>query len=314
MNNIYHLAAEDKDRFLKGWRQYLSRNRYGSKYYLSYTAWKYIVESDGITITIDNDDNIITINNPKCFGGYCADITPELKIFIDYIEDFFVNLRINTSYDINNNDIKKENDTMFKFDFGPVNTSTVHMSPYGLAIRNKAGDWVAYDKVSNSIMDVEVFNFEADRFLFKMPVALKDIASGDILIHNKYPMFVETVHDDNHITVIDIYTGENKIIVPTKSPFGFNFYTKVVNIMDMCGAMNASDSNPFGNMWMLAAMSDDDCDDNLLPMMMLANGNFGNGAMNPMMMYMLARNSSDNLLPLMFMMQGGSPFAQPASN
>ena len=203
---------------------------------------------------------------------------------------------------------------MFNFDFGPVNTNSVHMSPYGLAIKNKTGAWVSYDTTSKSIMDVEVFNFAADKFLYKMPVALESIQAGDVLIHQGYPMFVENVYENCRIGVVDIATGENKIIMPTKSPFGFNFYTKVVNVMDMCGGMQASEDNPFGNMWMFALMSDGKCDDNMLPLMMMANGNFGNGAMNPMMMYMLARNgSNDNLLPLMFMMQGGFPVAQPAT-
>ena len=39
----------------------------------------------------------------------------------------------------------KENKNMkFNFDFGPVNASTVRMSMYGLAVKNKAGTWVRY--------------------------------------------------------------------------------------------------------------------------------------------------------------------------
>ena len=32
------------------------------------------------------------------------------------------------------------------FNFGPYNTSSIHLSPYGMAIKNKAGKWVSYDK------------------------------------------------------------------------------------------------------------------------------------------------------------------------
>lgn len=198
---------------------------------------------------------------------------------------------------------KERENNMFKFDFGPINTSTVHMSPYGLAIKNKTGTWVSYDSKSNSVMDVEVFNFPMNKFLYKMPVSIKDIKRGDIIIHMQIPMFVESIDEDNKMNVIDIFNGENKNIMPTKSPFGFNFYTKVINLMDMCGGMSATSDAPFGNMWMLAALGDNE-NDNLLPMvLMMQNKNFNN-SFNPMMMYMLMQDKDNkNIFPLMLMMQ-----------
>lgn len=139
---------------------------------------------------------------------------------------------------------------MFNFDFGVVD-SNIRMSPYGMAIRNADGRYVSYDVKSGSVIDVEPFNFEGNRFMMKMPVAVKDVAVGDIVIHNHKPMFV--VNTNDKVTVIDIYNGEEKNILLTKNIFGFDFITKVVSFINFSGA---SAENPFGNMWPLFMLSD----------------------------------------------------------
>lgn len=200
-------------------------------------------------------------------------------------------------------DNNKENEKMkfANFDFGPCTSDAVRMSMYGLAVKNASGTWVSYDTNSNSIMDVDIFNFDGAKFLYKIPVAIKDVKGGDIVIHGRKPMFVTKVNDATLI-VIDPVDGELKEIMLTKSPFGFNFVTKVVNFMD--GVMNGgnipNESNPFGNMWMFMLLGDNKVDD-LLPLMMMSNGS----NMNPMMMYMLMgdnKNTKD-LLPLMLFSQ-----------
>lgn len=203
----------------------------------------------------------------------------------------------------NNTENKKENNTMkFNFDFGPVNPGTVHMSIYGLAIKNRAGTWVAFDSTTKNIVDVEVLNFtNADKFMYKMPVAIKDIAIGDVIAHLGLPMFVVGVAADNKaLTAVDIYTGERKEIMLTQSPFGFNFATKIVNLLgNMTGTANAD--NPFGNMWMLMMMGDNKDMKDMLPMMMMANG--GMDMSNPMMLYALMSDSKSNdMLPWLMMM------------
>ena len=88
----------------------------------------------------------------------------------------------------------------------------------------------------------------------------------------------------------------------TKSPFGFNFATKVVNFI--AGAFNASNvsaENPFGNMWMLAMLGDSKDMNDLLPLMMLSGGNLG-GDMNAMLPFLLmgdSKNSMKDILPMM---------------
>ena len=139
---------------------------------------------------------------------------------------------------------------MFNFDFGFVD-SNIRMSPYGMAIRNADGRYVSYDVKTGSVIDVEPFNFEGHRLMMKMPVAIKDVAVGDIVIHNHKPMFV--VNTGDKITAIDIYNGEEKTILLTKNMFGFDFVVKVISFINFSGA---SAENPFGNMWPLFMLSD----------------------------------------------------------
>lgn len=194
---------------------------------------------------------------------------------------------------------------IFNFDFGPLKSDNVHMSMYGLAVKNRNGNYVAWDKANESIMNVDILNFNGDGLMYKMPVPIKDIKDGDIIIHNRVPMFVVEVYEKT-LGVIDIYSGEKKNVILSKSPFGFDFATKVVSIMDF-SAMNGdapSEDNPFGSMWPFLMLNGSDSIDPMALAFMCAGK--GDGA-NPMMMYALlaSKGNNDNLLPLMLMMNGG---------
>ena len=206
---------------------------------------------------------------------------------------------------------KKENTAMkFNFDFGPVNSSMVHLSMYGLAVKNKAGTWVSYDAASGDIMDVDVLNFaEGSKFLYRMPVAIKDIAVGDVIIHHGAPMFVVAIAPSGaYVTAVDPIAGERKDVMLTKSPFGFNFVTKVVNFLGNLGA-TASNDNPFGNLGLMLMLGDNKDMGDLLPLMLMT-GNSGLDMSNPLMMYaLMGDKGSDNLLPLMLMMNSQKPAA-----
>jgi hypothetical protein len=137
-----------------------------------------------------------------------------------------------------------------------------------------------------------------NRYIYKMPIAMKDIAVGDMVIHNKVPMFVNEITPEGKIIVIDIYAGEEKIIMPTKNMFGFNFVTKVVSLLDMNGMAKPCADNPFGNMWMLMMLEDGDID----PMMLMMMNGGKMDMSNPMMMYALMNKSGDSdILPLIMM-------------
>lgn len=207
---------------------------------------------------------------------------------------------------------EKENNMKFNFDFGPVVGNDVRMSLYGLAVKNKSGAYVSYDAKSGDIMDVDILNFEGAKFLYKMPVAIKDIAIGDVIVHHKAPMFVVAIAaNGGYVTAVDPIAGERKEIMLTKSPFGFNFVTKVVNLL---GNLNggATNDNPFGNLGLMLMMGDGNKDmEDLLPLM-LATGNggaLGNMDMsNPLMMYLILGNGTmDKFLPLMFLANNAAP-------
>jgi hypothetical protein len=206
---------------------------------------------------------------------------------------------------LNNNE--KEKDSMmkgFNFDFGPCTGDNVRMSMYGLAVKNGNGEWVSYNASTKQIVNVDILNFDGRKFMFKMPVAIKDIAVGDIVIHNKVPMFVIGVGEENGAVIaVDVRAGEEKKILPTTSPFGFNFVTKVVSMFTAFENTPTPDA-PFGNFLPFMLMCEDGASDidPLMIMMMMQNGG-ANAFSNPMMMYFLCGDKmKDNMLPLMMMM------------
>lgn len=217
--------------------------------------------------------------------------------------DELIDEKIDTK--LNNNE--KEKDSMmkgFNFDFGPCIGDNVRMSMYGLAVKNGNGEWVSYNASTKQIVNVDILNFDGRKFMFKMPVAIKDIAVGDIVIHNKVPMFVIGVGEENGAVIaVDVRAGEEKKILPTTSPFGFNFVTKVVSIFTAFENTPTPDA-PFGNFLPFMLMGEDGASDidPLMVMMMMQNGGT-NAFSNPMMMYFLCGDKmKDNMLPLMMMM------------
>ena len=210
-----------------------------------------------------------------------------------------------------NEDSNKEDKKMkgFNFDFGPVNGDKVRMSIYGIAVKNNAGTYVSFNPQSQEIIDVDILNFDGEQFLYKMPVAISAIRTGDVVIHSRKPMFVEIVNATD-ITVVDVFEGERKNIMPTKSPFGFNFMTKVVSIMDMInGGSTPSAENPFGNILpflMLNQQGGNDFNPMMLMLMMNQQGTANN--MNMMLPFLMTQKDGQmdaNMMFMMMAMNGG---------
>lgn len=203
--------------------------------------------------------------------------------------------------------IRKEKDSMDlikNFDFGSCANDRVKVSMYGIAVQNATGTWVSYDPKTGKIVDVDILNFDG-KYLYKMPVAIKDIAAGDVVIHNRKPMFVSKV-DDGKILAIDPAAGEEKVIMLTTNMFGFDFATKVINLFAGFSGGATADA-PFGNMLPLMLMSNGGKADDMLPLMFMMNG----GKMdmsNPMMMYFLMKDSKggNDMLPFLMMMNQNS--------
>lgn len=277
--------------------------------------------------TIDNNDSVIIGKvsdksltwdgnkwNSLVSAPTLTDTIATIKDKCVSIDDDYINSRIHKAIDealkeqntFNNDDDKKGNKKMkaFNFDFGPCTNDNIRMSMYGLAVKNANGTWVSYNPESKEIIDVDIFNFDGGKFLYKMPVAIKDVKVGDIVIHNRKAMFVIDVAEAG-MTAIDPQAGEEKKILLTKSPFGFNFATKVVSLFNMTSDAPTPDA-PFGNMLPFLMMSENggEFDMNTMLMLSMMGGQTGmDFSKNPMMMYFLMKDSknADDLLPLMFM-------------
>jgi hypothetical protein len=188
----------------------------------------------------------------------------------------------------------------------------VNLSHLGVAVKNCSGKMVSYDKTNDTIVDVELLNFDAKNMIFALPVATSAIAVGDVIKHNGKLVFVTSI--ENGIQVVDVTEGEKKTILPTKSMFGFDFVTKVSTFLDFSGA-NASADNPFGNLLPLMLIGNSENKgskmDMLLPLMLMSNSKdskdnnmFASLDMsNPLMLMALMGGSESNdfFLPLMLM-------------
>lgn len=205
---------------------------------------------------------------------------------------------------------KMNTSNMFNFDFGPVSGNQFRMSPYGLAIQTSNNGWIAYSK-TGELINVDVINFDMSKLIYKMPVPLASIQSGDILIHAKKPVFVREINKDGTISVIDYTNASVSNILPVKSPFGFNFFTKVCALLDV-DTIGANVENPFGSMLPFLVLSNSegkgDIDTNMLLAMSMMNDGGMDFSKNPMMLYFLmnGKDSKNDMLPFLMMMSGNA--------
>ena len=229
------------------------------------------------------------------YNPYTKSEVDEIKVQLDQI----------ISNKSENKKEKKDMNFFKNFEFGPVKNDTVRLSPYGLAVKNLDGSWVSYDGASDSIIDVDVFNFEGKNLIYKVPAAPHTVRAGDMIVHQGKGMYVvaDVCEGDTCVSVIDPRAGESKEILFTKSPFNFTFVIKLVSLLDMSG-INANPDNPFGNLWPLALMGDKDCDAATMMAFMMMNNSEGCSfdMSNPMMMYaLMSSDNKDMLLPMMLM-------------
>lgn len=282
---------------------------------INYSYWRSLVAATDVTITLKRGFGVEilvhgeTLKFPSCdnnLGAFLEKKLSNVMVSYSYGNDYSVYAGMGTTTTTTTiNNIKKENKKDmkgFNFDFGTCSNNDVRMSMYGLAVKNSAGIWVSYNPKDGSIIDVDVMNFEGGNYMFKMPVAIKDIMIGDIIIHNCTPMFVTDVTNDGKIIAVDVRAGEEKSVIPTTNMFGFNFVTKIVSLFNAFGNAPSPDA-PFGNMLPFLMMNEDSEIDPMMLMMMMGNSSMDMS--NPMMMYFLMKDrdgGNSDLLPLMFMM------------
>ena len=266
---------------------------------LTYDSYKKLYGRAKVDIRI-GDYTVFFFNSPIELDKPITNTTSDDRSLGQYICDTYLNIEKNNN---------EENETMknnfMNFDFGPCTNDGIKVSLYGIAVKNTSGNYVSYDSANKNIIDVDILNFDGGKYLFKMPVAIKDVQIGDTIIHARKPMFVEEVKEKS-LVAVDPVAGEKKEVLLTKSPFGFDFATKIVNLFASMGGFGGADnSNPFGNMLPFFLMGDSKGGDrDMMLMFAMMNGNT-NFAANPMLMYALMNKDgkANDMLP--FLLMGG---------
>lgn len=196
---------------------------------------------------------------------------------------------------------------MKNFQFGKVDTDKIAYSMNGMAFKNQNGDYVVYN-ADGTATNVSTLAFQMP--LFAMPTALANIAAGDVIVHNKENEYV-VVKEVTKTAIVAIAPDRNEIvtIVPQKSIFGFDFYTKIVSPMAMM-AGNATNDNPFGNILPFMLMGDGEVDKDTMLMLAMCNGGAANQNMMLPLMLMGDKDNDNTAMIAMAMMMGGqNPFA-----
>lgn len=182
---------------------------------------------------------------------------------------------------------------ILNIDFGKVpHTAELKPSIYGVAVLGFDNRYRAYDKVNDKVMDVTGMTFDTD-MLFKIPVAVSQVRVGDVIINASNYVTVTNVHPDGTFTVVDPKASEQKIAIPAKNMFGFDFVTKIMYPFE--NMVQPSDDNPFGLNPITMMMLSDGADMDMSTILALSMMNGNNGMMDQNM-----------LIPLMLMGNGKS--------
>jgi hypothetical protein len=161
----------------------------------------------------------------------------------------------------------------------------VRISMYGLAFKNEDNTWYTVD--SNGVF-TEVTNFlvdDDDSFCYMMPVAKKDIKENDFILYDNQWIMVRHIAEDGAVEGINTANRLLIHLMPTKSPFGFEFYTKLMPLFDF-KQLVGTEENPFGSLPMMLMLKEKN--DDLLPLLLMQNGGFDMS--NPMLMYFLMKD------------------------
>lgn len=214
-------------------------------------------------------------------------------------------LTINTS-NINERNKNMDLSKMFNISFGKIFSNDVRASLYGIAVKGGDNRFRAFDKNSDKIMDVTGMVFDSD-MLFTIPIAVSAIKKGDVIINAGNYVTVTAIHSDSTLTVIDPKASEQKIAIPAKNMFGFDFVSKVYCPFE--GIISTpSNDNPFGINPMMFMFLGDDMD-NITKMMMamsMMDDNVDQSMLLPMMVMMgskdKGKDSNSDMLMAMCMM------------
>lgn len=205
---------------------------------------------------------------------------------------------------------KKEDNSMkinmreiFGGHIGRYSNCHIKYSPKGLAFLTDNDSYVVYDV--DTLAATDVANLVIDVPTYGIPVALKDLKKGDIVIYNEIYYLVRAV-TDTHISAIHVKRGIIENLIPKTSIFGFSFYIKIVTPMEI---FKPDSSNPFNSIlpFLLFEDGDDSNSMNDIIMMSMMSGGTVNSSILPLMM--MNKDSGDKTdLLMMMMLMGNNPF------
>lgn len=245
--------------------------------------------------------------------------TDSISISSDWVHKIIADLRDQADKEVTDafNAKEKEKESkmdfskMLNIDFGKVlPTTELKPSIYGVAVRGFDNRYRAYDKINDKVMDVTGMTFDTD-MLFKIPVAVSQVRVGDVVINAGNYVTVTNVHPDGTFTVVDPKASEQKIAIPAKNMFGFDFVTKIIYPFE--NMVQPSDDNPFGLNPMAMMMLSDGADMDVSTILALSmmNGNSGMMDQNMLIPLMLMGNgksgNKDGLILAMAMMNQPRP-------
>jgi hypothetical protein len=252
------------------------------------------------------NDNFNTPITPNTINsGQILSAISGVSNYLTYDEIDKINRRLDKIENKNKNE--KENKKMFENltkNLKCGRAQDVRMSIYGPAFKGEDGNWytVGNDDVLTDVSDLLL---DMDSYCYMMPVAKNQVKEGDFILHNGRWAKVTVIDEKGMVEgALDIFKKEFIVPVLTKSPFGFEFYTKLVPLLDF-SKFQADTDTPFGALPMILMMNNKD-DKDMLPMLMMmgTQGGFNFDMSNPMMMYFLMKDGEkDNLLPFLMMNQ-----------
>lgn len=270
------------------------------------------------TITVGSTSTTSIPYQPMSWGTSTTSDHTYISPYNPYPHPYFTQPPIYTTHNLPIITMNNKEETTMNFnnmfsrlnlEVAQVNDKRIAFSLYGVAVGDSKG-FTAYT-ADGQAKDVTDFIFP-DAPLFKMPVAIKHIKVGDLIVHRSNFMHVKDVKEDGNLIVINMLESKEETVIPIKNAFGFNYYTKVVAPFGTMMA-DADEDNPFGKMLPLMALTQNGGDNTML-MMMLMGGEFGfnlddemGGLMPFMMMNMFngqaanGNNQMDGMMQMMFM-------------
>lgn len=176
------------------------------------------------------------------------------------------------------------------FTFGEIKTDQIKYSFNGIAFKNADGTYSTYDINTNTLTNVS--DLIMDIPIYVMPAAIKDIKTGDIVIHKGIVYVIKEVKEEE-FTAIQPNAGTMATLIPEKSIFGYSYMSRVMNVFAFS---QASAENPFGNMLPFFMMNKES-NDNTLALMMMMQGNQDFDKILPFMLM-----GKENIDPMTMMM------------